>query len=507
MARQTKIRTFPIGMLAAQNPWWAKPESIESDDSVKIFRNSKVPWVPRLLYRFDWTSDLIYSLRGPRQIGKTTLLKQLILQFISEKNYASDHLFYFNCENLNTRQELVSVCETFLNSIRRRSKKRVYLFLDEISAVPDWQRGIKYLVDIGLIRQVTILLTGSHSMDIKASSERLPGRRGQSSEVLDKLMLPMKFAEYVETQNPDIHKKIRDEGLLKQVERQKAFQQLAIGKIPKAMDRMAAFLDILQGYYQQYLVTGGIPPVADDYLKSGRIEGSRYRDYVAAVVGDLRRYNKRETYVRQLITRLAEILGNPISWSGLKKGTDIAHHETVADYIEALKDNYTITYLYRLDLNTKGPHYEGEKKIFFRDQFIFHALRTWATGEDPFAGTMNYLTSPENIGRLSENVVCDHVVRLAFTLSSQKHTFEPASSVFYWRSKRNREIDFVVRANGNLIPIECKYQEEPHADDLFAFAEFNSLVHGKSGLMISREILDEKRNAVILPLPLFLLIA
>jgi hypothetical protein len=201
MARQAKTRAFPVGQLAAQNPWWAKPESIHDDLNIKTVRDSRVPWIPRLLYQFDWSADLVYSLRGPRQIGKTTLLKQIIQQFISKKNYPSDHLFYFDCENLNTRQELVSVCETLVTSVRRRSGKRVYVFLDEISAVPDWQRGIKYLVDTGAVRQTTILVTGSHSMDIKASAERMPGRRGRSAEVLDKLMLPMKFSEYVETQN------------------------------------------------------------------------------------------------------------------------------------------------------------------------------------------------------------------------------------------------------------------------------------------------------------------
>jgi hypothetical protein len=448
---------------------------------------------------------LIYSLRGPRQIGKTTLLKQMIRQFIS-KGYPSDHLFYFNCENLNTRQDLVSVCEVLMSSIRRRSEKRVYVFLDEISAVPDWQRGIKYLVDTGAIRKTTIVVTGSHSMDIKASTERMPGRRGQSSDVLDKLMLPMKFSEYVETQDPRIGQAIRDEGLLEQTERREAFHKLTLGEVPKAIDKMASYLNVLNGYYHQYLVTGGVPPVIDDYLKSGRVDGARYRDYVTAVLGDLGRYNKRETYVRQLVVRLTEVLGTPISWVGLRKGTDIAHHVTVADYVDALRDNYTLTYLYRLNLNTKRPDYEDNKKVLFRDPFIFHALRTWAIGADPFPNTMDFLSSSENIGKLSESVLCDHIIRLAFGSSPQRHTFEPTSSVFYWRSKKNREIDFVVRTNGQMIPIECKCQEEIQSDDLFAIAEFNSLVRERCGVIVCQDTLDVRRNAILIPLSLFLLL-
>jgi predicted AAA+ superfamily ATPase len=116
------------------------------------------------------------------------------------------------------------------------------------------------------------------------------------------------------------------------------------------------------------------------------------------------------------------------------------------------------------------------------------------------------LANSENIGRISESVLCDHIVRLAFRLTAQKHTYEPTSSVFYWRSKKDREIDFIVRANERLIPIECKCQEEPKSDDMFAIAEFNSLVRGKYGLIVSQDILEVERNAVLIPLSLFLLL-
>jgi hypothetical protein len=382
----------------------------------------------------------------------------------------------------------------------------VCIFLDEISAVPDWQRGVKYLVDTGLTSETTIIVTGSHSMDIKGSAERMPGRRGQSSEVLDKLMLPMKFSEYVETLDLTVSKAIRDNGLLQETGRLGAIRQLTAGKIPRSIDKMSSFLNVLNDYHNQYLVTGGAPPVIDEYLKNGRVGEARYRDYVMAVLGDLSRYNKRETYVRQLINRLAEVLGTPISWSSLKKGTDIAHHETVAEYVDALGDNYTVVYLYRLDLNKRAPCYGAEKKIFFRDPFIFHALRTWARGQDPFSKTLEYLSTPENIGRLSENILCDHIVRLAFSLCAHKHTFEPATSVYYWRSKKDREIDFVVRTNDDLVGIECKCQEEIQPEDTFTMAEFNSLVQAKYGLIVSKDTLEVERNTVVIPLSLFLLL-
>ena len=232
----------------------------------------------------------------------------------------------------------------------------------------------------------------------------------------------------------------------------------------------------------------------DFYLKNGRIEGSRYRDYVNAVVGDLRRWNKREAYLRQLITRLAEVIGSPISWKGIGNKTDIPHHQTVADYVDSLKDNYTIAYIYKLDLAKGGPAYEDDKKVYFHDPFIFHALRTWTIGMDPFDGTLSYLDSPERVGKLAEGVVCDHLIRLAFMLSPQKHAFDPTTSLFYWRSKRNREVDFIVRIDATLVPVELKFQASVEPEELFTIAEFNMIGGSKSGIMLSRDELVVERN-------------
>ena len=119
---------------------------------------------------------------------------------------------------------------------------------------------------------------------------------------------------------------------------------------------------------------------------------------------------------------------------------------------------------------------------------------------------MEFLARSENVGQLSESVLCDHIIRLAFALNPQGHGFEPMTSVFYWRSKKDREIDFAIRTNKALVPVECKCQEDPQPDDMFAIAKFNSLVKGKYGIIASKSLLDVKRDAVLIPLPVFLLL-
>ena len=50
--------------------------------------------------------------------------------------------------------------------------------LDEITAVKDWTRAVKYLVDAGALENIYLLLTGSSTVEIKRGYERMPGRRG-----------------------------------------------------------------------------------------------------------------------------------------------------------------------------------------------------------------------------------------------------------------------------------------------------------------------------------------
>jgi len=503
MTKKATKRDFSIGELAAQNPWWADPSSIDSDIHIQSFNSSNVPWIPRLKYKFEWAADLVYTLRGPRQVGKTTLIKLMIRDLV--RQISPDHVLYFNCENLDTRGELVGFIQTYMDWIRRRSRKRAYLFIDETTAIDQWQRAIKFLVDSGKLRTTSCVLTGSHSMDIKTCAERLPGRRGQSETVLDKLMLPMKFSEYVETLDKKIREVLRENQLLSEDKRKNTLNSILKGEIPVSLERISAIINELNGYLEQYFITGGIAPIVDDFVKKGRVADSRYRDYLNVVLGDLSKLGLRESYVKQILSRLTDTLGTPVSWRTIADSTDIPHHETVAQYIECLKENFTLAYIYYIDTRKNGPAFEKRKKIHFLDPFIFHTLRTWVQGGAPFQKTLEYLKDPENTGRLAECVACSHAIRLAFLLSHQKHTFDPASSLFYWRTN-DKEIDLVVRINDRFLPLEVKYQRNIDSADLFAISKFRSITDSPVGLVLSNERSEVNRNAVILPISLFLLL-
>jgi len=386
-------------------------------------------------------------------------------------------------------------------------KTRSYLLLDEVSSIKDWQRAIKFLVDKGRLASVTLILTGSHTLDIKKASERLPGRRGQVKDTPDKIMLPMKFSEYAETLNKDVRNSMREQHVFSWDKRKQLFSSLLKGEIPVEIKELSFLAKELELLFRDYLLTGGTAKVVNEYLQHSGISEEVYRTYSDVVLGDLARWGKKENYLRQVLTRVLETLGSPVGWNTLKKDTDIASHNTVADYVDTLADAFVLLYFHRYDANRQRPVYEKEKKICFRDPFFLHAMKAWVSGIEPFESTLEFLRNSENVGALVEGIAADHVVRLAFLLSEQKQLFSYENAVFYWRGKKDREVDFVLRADSSkAVPFEVKYQKTIGSEDLFGMIDFMKVSGSRGGIVLSKETLEVRRSVTIVPIWLFLLL-
>ncbi|RLF69691.1 MAG: ATP-binding protein, partial [Thermoplasmata archaeon] len=167
-----------LQVLIEQNPWWVDPKRIDEDPQIREFDTSPVRWVPGIKRYLHLDRDVIYTLRGPRQVGKTTLLKIIIRDLLKE--VSPFRILYFTVDMLSDHKELVELITTYQEYLDGMGVEgRRYILLDEISSVEQWVKAIKYLADTGRLKNSTLILTGSHSLDIKEASERLPGRRGE----------------------------------------------------------------------------------------------------------------------------------------------------------------------------------------------------------------------------------------------------------------------------------------------------------------------------------------
>jgi hypothetical protein len=492
--------------LVDQNPWWKKEEVIAQDKHLTELEKSSVKWQPRIRYKFRFDKDIVYTLRGPRQVGKTTLLKSLIRDLLDE---VPDPrlVFYYTCDLIDNPKELVNMVNSYLESTRPGRKQRAYLFLDEISSVRDWQKAIKHLSDTGKLANTTAILTGSHTLDIKKAYEKLPGRRGTLDDVPDKILLPMKFVEYVETINQDLQKTLSKLQLIAAGRRIKLLQELSNGVIPKEIKELSLYSKEIELLFNSYLMTGGIPRVADEYHRTGKISEGVYRTYIDVVLGDLARWNKKETYLRQILRRIFVTAGNPVSWNTLKDDTDVSSHNTVAEYVDTLKDSFVLYYVNFYDVARKLPSYQKNKKIHFHDPFFYHALRAWIGGQDPFTASIDFLKDPQNVGMLAESLVGSHLIRLAFCMSQQKQLFDYENSLFYWKSGKDREVDFVIKlGDDSVLPIEIKYQSSIMKSDRYGIIDFKKSSGVDNGILLSKNKMEAKTGIVTLPAWLFLML-
>jgi len=405
-------------------------------------------------------------------------------------------IFYWTCDLVEGPKALVEILENYFKFSREFQSERRYIFLDEISAVKDWQRGIKYLHDTGKLENSTVIMTGSHSLDIRKAAERLPGRRGAMEGSVDKVLLPMKFAEYVETRDEDMARLFSSLDLLKFENRRRIIEDISKGDIPKVVEELALYSDELSKYLEDYLLTGGIPRSINDYERFGEIRQETYLTYVQVTIGDILRWGKRETYLAQLIKRVIDTLSSQVSWRSLQKDTDIGHMNTVSEYIDVLKSSFVLCPIYVLDRNKRGPMYGKKKKIHFHDPFIFHALRGWVNQAPSYQEALHYLAG-EGKSKLIECVVCDHLIRFAFSLNPTDD-FELTRNLMYWKSKQN-EVDFILKFGEDYLPFEVKYSSSFSRREINGIYSFTRSQSKYKGIVVTKDLLDNDKSVVALP--------
>lgn len=489
------------------NPWWKSITSINEDVKIQEWNSSQIKWKPRIGHTFDFSKDIVYSLRGPRQVGKTTLIKLQIKDLLAA-DVSPWNIFYYAFDVDVTPKNLVDVVKSYFDSTKRqRGKRRCYLFLDEVSSIKDWQKGIKRLWDQKRLHNCTVIATGSHTVDLKVSTEKLPGRRGITNDSLDKIMPPMKFSEYVSVIDEDLNKEIKDCELLRSHSRAEVFTKLANGEIDKKLDTLQAYLSELNQHLMEYMITGGIPRVVDEYVKTGQIDESTYTTYLNAVLGDLNSLSRNEVLFRQLIENVMKAIGWTTSWRSLQKDTDIGGQSTVIEYVNTLQEMFVLSVFYQYDSQKKRGLFDKEKKIRFHDPFFLHVLNGWINNKNSFSLSTGFVSEPTNQGQLVESIIGDHLIRLAFALSPKKQTFVYSNSLFFWKYGKEQEVDYVYYDGKLELPVEVKFQNKITKRDLDGIINFKKYARVKNALLLSKDRLDVDREAVIIPASMFLMLA
>ena len=133
------------------NPWWENPGNIELDRYISAYQQSLIQWRPDVFSKFDFNQDAVYTLRGPRQVGKTTLTKMIIRDLL-KSGVSPKAIFYYSCDLIPGAEEVFQLIRQYHEFSQPLKFKRRYVFLDEISLVPNWQHAVKQVIDLGRVR-------------------------------------------------------------------------------------------------------------------------------------------------------------------------------------------------------------------------------------------------------------------------------------------------------------------------------------------------------------------
>lgn len=294
-------------------------------------------------------SKEIIVLTGIRRSGKTTLYRMLFNSlktdnkvFLDMENPIEQKIF----EETDYNNILFNLSEFNINP-----KKKLYIFLDEIQAMPSAIKAIKYLYDHYNIK---FFLTGSSSFYLKnLFPESLSGRKFVFE------IFPLDFEEFLIFKN-QVHKFAKT---FTQKDKQKNL--IAYEKTKKL--------------YEEYMQYGGFPSVvlsATNEQKKLRLNDifKSYFEKDVKMLADFRQINA----FRDLILLLMQRVGSKIEISKLSVEIGVSR-ETVYSFLSFLEATY-FAYFMRPFSKNVDKEVSGSRKVYLCDNGFINNFAKISSG-------------------------------------------------------------------------------------------------------------------------------
>ncbi len=282
----------------------------------------------REIYPELWNSVAkrrITVITGPRRVGKTTIMKQIINGLIRQGVPRYSILYFSFDEDRPSLREIMREYEGKLGSSISPAGERYYVFLDEIQKLDNWHEQIKYFYDS--YDNIKFFVSGSSSLFIREGvRESLAGR------VREFYMGPLSFREYLIFTDKEY-----------------------------MMEKPGMFEDTLESEFSRYLKRQYIEIVSEDE--------EEIRDYVRSIVDkviyiDIPQFFsvKEPQLLMKIVTIVASSPGMLMDYTSLARaigeGGSVSR-DRVSKYVHYLEE----AYLLKLGYNYSGSGMVSERKL------------------------------------------------------------------------------------------------------------------------------------------------
>ncbi|MGC8558447.1 MAG: ATP-binding protein [Nitrososphaeria archaeon] len=344
----------------------------------------------------------VILIRGPRQSGKTTLFMHLREKYGGEYVTLEDQDALFTFDNAPRK-----FAERYLTSGK-------VLFLDEAQYSRNAGRNIKLMHDL---YPGKLYVTGSGSFDIKVEVGKYLVGRAVYME-----LLPLSFEEFIMWKARDLH------GLISEWKRG-IRELIAHGAMP---DLEPAFPSEFKSLLEEYIIFGGFPGIVKEDSTQFKVEllKNLVRTYLEKDVFFFFNVREMEKF-RSLLSYLSLTSGSLLELSSPMRDLHM-DYRTIESYLSVLVSTYIVSLVAPFHRNSVNE-LKKSKKVYFTDTGLRNGIM----------GNFLPFSKRTDAGSLLENFVFNELKNMGF-------------DVHYWRTTGGAEVDFVVKINDQLVPIEVK---------------------------------------------------
>ncbi|MFB6207982.1 MAG: ATP-binding protein [Candidatus Nanohaloarchaea archaeon] len=382
----------------------------------------------------------IIAVVGPRQAGKTTLLKE-IESGLENSNFVS----------FEDRDVLRLFEEDEKEFAELHLEEYDYLLIDEFQYADEGGKKLKYLHDE--YPEKKILITGS-----SAAEMTIQGLKHLTGRVLKFRLKPFSFREFLRYRDKKLFQLFR--------EREEKLDGWIKGK--EELDITDATLEKLEELRKEYAVYGGYPRVvlAESEEEKQKVLESIVETYLIREIGEVMGIED-DREMEDLMRVLALQMGEKTKYNSICQKAEITHQK-LKDRLNVLEHTFVLKQV-RPFYTNKQKEISKNPKIYFHDNGFRNAL----------INSFQELELRKDQGELNENF---------FFTQSEKE-------LKYWRTKSKAEVDF-VKKNQDLNAYEVKTAPKTTR----SMRSFQKKYEPEKMFVMNQEKMERTETEVFLPL-------